>query len=41
MDILEKGKLTDGRNYEVIRVVTPDPEVPEELVRYFIASLGF
>ena len=41
MDILEKGKLPDGRNYEVIRVVTPDPEVPEELVRYFIASLGF
>lgn len=41
MDILEKGKLPDGRNYEVLRVVTPDPEVPEELVRYFIASFGF
>ena len=41
MDILEKGKLPDGRNYEVIRVVTPDPDVPEELIRYFIASFGF
>ena len=41
MDILEKGKLNDGRDYEVLRVITPDPEVPEELVRYFIASLGF
>ena len=41
MDILEKGKLNDGRNYEVLRVITPDPEVPEELIRYFIASLGF
>ena len=30
MDILEKGKLADGRIYVVIRVITPDPEVPEE-----------
>jgi len=41
MDILEKGTFSDGRNYEVLRVVTPDPEVPEELIRYFIASFGF
>ena len=41
MEILEKGALADGRNYEVLRIVTPDPEVPEEIVRYFIASFGF
>lgn len=41
MDILEKGTLADGRAYEVLSVITPDPAVPEELVRYFIASFGF
>ena len=41
MDILEKGKLSDGRNYEVIRIVTPAQEIPEDLIRYFIASFGF
>ena len=40
-DIPEKSTLADGRNYEVLRVVTPDPEVPEELIRYFIAWFGF
>ena len=41
MEILEKGLLPDGRPFEVIRIVTPDPDVPEDLVRYFIASFGF
>jgi len=41
MDIPEKGALADGRRYEVLRIVTPDPAVPEEIVRYFIASFGF
>ena len=41
MDILSKEVLPDGRSCEVLRIVTPDPEVPEELIRYFIASFGF
>ena len=41
MEIIERGRRPDGREYEVLRIVTPDPEVPEEVVRYFISSFGF
>lgn len=41
MEIIEHGEMPDGRTYEIVRIVTPDPEVPEEVVRYFIASFGF
>ncbi len=41
MDILNTETLPDGRRVEICRIVTPDATLPEDVVRYFIASLGF
>ena len=41
MNILSSQNLPDGSLLEVCRVITPDPAVPEEVVRYMIASLGY
>ena len=41
VEVLEHGNLPDGRGYEILRLVTPEPFVPAEVVRYFSASLGY
>jgi GNAT superfamily N-acetyltransferase len=41
MEIIDKGVLPDSRDYEILRIITPDENIPEEIIRYFIASFGF
>ncbi len=40
-NVLSEKKMADGRTLRVLRYVSPGDEVPERVVRYVIASLGF
>lgn len=41
MQTINSGFLADGRTYEILRIVTPDDATSVEVVRYFMASLGY
>ena len=40
-DILQEGKLDDGRAYRIMRVVTPEATVPSRLIRYLMGSFSY
>ena len=41
MPIVSQGNLADGRALRILRFVSPTDDVPEDIVRYVIGSLGF
>lgn len=41
LDILQEGKLNDGRNFRIIRIVTPENNIPSRIIRYFMASFSY
>ena len=38
---IDKAVLPDGRTVRILRFISPDDNVPEDVVRYVIGSLGF
>ncbi len=41
LDILQEGKLADGRQFRIIRIVTPEPSVPDSITRYLMGSFSY
>lgn len=40
-ELLKQAKLKDGRSVEIFRIVTPEPDVPDKVKRYIMASLSY
>lgn len=40
-EVLSTGKLADGREVKVIRIITPDLEVSDKIKRYFMGSFSY
>ncbi len=41
MAVLAEKKLADGRALRILRFISPQENVPEEVIRYVIGSIGF
>ena len=41
LDIIQEGKLDDGRAYRLIRIVTPEASVPDRIIRYLMGSFSY
>ena len=41
LDTLQETRLADGRNVRIIRIVTPEPNVPSRAIRYLMGSLSY
>ena len=41
LDIIQEGKLEDGRAYKIIRIITPETSVPDRIIRYIMGSLSY